>query len=157
MPELFGTDFITWTRTQATILRGLDPVPAGLDIENLATEIEGVGQQAVRTLSLNLYQLLKNLILIYSTPPGDCRAKIVEQAIEAHVQAVASVEPGIKQHLNFARTYRLARRSAADILFALKLPAAEIAPTCPFCVDELLDEGCDVVKLAKRFARSNDD
>lgn len=58
---LYDTDFVTWTNQQAAVLRSM-PVNAGLDIENLVDEVEGLGRSAIADLSTAIRQVLTGLI-----------------------------------------------------------------------------------------------
>ncbi|MBA9034312.1 DUF29 family protein [Rhizobium leguminosarum] len=50
----YESDFVSWTRDQAALLRTLDPPPPGLDVENLAEEIESLGRGEICSLSQRL-------------------------------------------------------------------------------------------------------
>ncbi|WP_234885275.1 DUF29 family protein [Rhizobium rhizogenes] len=149
----YDSDFVTWTRDQATLLRALDPVPTGLDIENLAEEIESLGRREISTISQHLYHLLNNLLLLAVRAPD--RSSYLSAAYSAQTEAVFASSPGSTLHVDLDRTYRLARRGAVDLLIELKLDAPDFPVSCPLTVEQLVDEDFDFTGAIKLLEGGN--
>jgi hypothetical protein len=136
----YETDFVSWTRDQAALLRNLDPPPPGLDVENLAEEIESLGRMEISSLSQRLYQLMHNLLMLAAGAPD--RERLKRDANSAHTDALLS-SPSLARHLDLARTYKLARRGAVDMLIELNIQVPDFPVSCPLTVAQLLDEDFD--------------
>ncbi|NKM65345.1 DUF29 family protein [Rhizobium leguminosarum bv. viciae] len=149
----YETDFVQWTRDQAALLRALDPSPTGLDAENLAEEIEALGRIEISNMSRHLYQLLNNLLLLAAGAPD--RDRRIRDANSAHTDALLSSSPSLERHLDLARTYKLARRGAVDMLAELHVQVPDFPADCPLTVEQLLDENFDVPSAIKLLERGN--
>ncbi|MGO7323745.1 DUF29 domain-containing protein [Rhizobium ruizarguesonis] len=149
----YETDFVSWTRDQAALLRALDPPPPGLDVENLAEEIESLGRMEISSLSQRLYQLMHNLLMLAAGAPD--RDGWIRDANSAHTDALLSSCPSLERHLDLARTYNLARRGAVDMLVELNIQAPDFPVNCPLTVDQLLDKDFDFPGAIKLLERDN--
>ncbi|UFW65818.1 DUF29 domain-containing protein [Rhizobium laguerreae] len=149
----YDSDFVQWTRDQAAILRALDPPPLGLDVDNLAEEIEALGRLEISSMSQHLYQLMHNLLMLASGAPD--RNRWIRKAHAAQTDVVLALSPGLSQHLDLARTYRLARRGAVDMLAELHVQVPDFPAACPLTVEQLLDEDFDFPGAIKLLERGN--
>jgi hypothetical protein len=115
---LHRTDFFAWTREQAARLRALPPEARGngVDIENVAEEIEGLGgsqRSAVRSQMRNIaYHLLKLEFLPGRMPHGHWRREI--RGFRGDLDQELRDSPSLRQHLD--EMYLAAWRRAADDL-----------------------------------------
>jgi hypothetical protein len=134
----YDTDYYAWTQAQAEALRQKDF--AALDLANLAEEIESLGNEqrhAVRShLRVLLWHLLKwayqpdHRTTSWLTSIGVARAEIADR-----LEDYPSLRPHVPALL--ASAYPRARRLASA---ETGLPLATFPETCPWTVDQVLDE-----------------
>ncbi|HEX4766956.1 MAG TPA: DUF29 domain-containing protein [Lichenihabitans sp.] len=92
--QLYKDDFVAWTRDQAEAIRALSPddLPAaaarGLDLDNLAEEIESLGDSRYDALSSQMRRIIHHLLKLEfspAEPPRNAwRRSIREARIAAH-------------------------------------------------------------------------
>lgn len=132
--SLYDTDFISWTRQQATILRSM-PSTTGLDIDHLVDEIEGLGRSAIADFSTVIRQLLSSLICRSIDPASISVGDILTSQSDAIIQAGA----GVWRHVDLGMVWRLARR-AMDV---------DLPDRCPLSIDQLIAEDFDAEKVVR--------
>jgi Domain of unknown function DUF29 len=136
---LYDRDFFAWSREQAELLRAGKLVEA--DIEHIAEEIDSMGRTEKRDLISRLNVLLLHL-LKWRHQPGkrgpSWEASILNQRdqIADHLDDNPSLKPLLPQAL--ASAYRRARR---DAIAETGLAGSTFRDTCPWTVEEVLDEG----------------
>jgi Domain of unknown function DUF29 len=136
--KLYDTDFVRWTEEQAATLRArrFD----GLDLENLAEEIESLGKRDRRRLKSRLTVLLMHLLKWGFQPEqrsGSWDSTIRTQ--RADIRQLLDDSPTLRREIPavIAERYDMARRNAAA---ETGLPMATFPTDCPFAVDEILAE-----------------
>jgi len=139
----YDTDFYLWTQTQASTLRDEElKWLAGLylDLEHLAEEIESLGIADEHAVTRQLQRLLLHLLKwryqpTHRTP--SCRRSIrqARDAITDRIERSPHLRDYPAQRMPLA--YRRARRDAAD---ETGLPLATFPETCPWALDQVLDE-----------------
>jgi hypothetical protein len=136
--KLYDADFVRWTEEQAATLRARRF--AGLDLENLAEEIESLGKRDRRRLRSRLTVLLMHLLKWAYQPEqrsGSGDSTIRTQRSE--VRQLLEDSPTLRREIPaiIAERYELARRNAAA---ETDLPSAQFPTGCPFAVAEILAE-----------------
>jgi len=134
----YEADFYRWTQEQAEALRARR-LP-DLDWENLAEEIETLGRSDRLEIKSRLRVLLLHLLKWRFQPQGrksGWRSAIIEQRAQLgdRLGDSPSLRPYAAKALDDA--YRLARLKAAD---ETGLPLGRFPETCPFTIEEALDE-----------------
>jgi hypothetical protein len=135
---LYDRDFYAWSREQAELLRTGELDKA--DIEHIAEEIDSMGRTEKRDLISRLGVLLLHL-LKWRYQPGkrgpSWEASILNQrdAIADYLDDNPSLKPLLPHAL--ASAYRAARR---DAVAETGLAASTFPETCPWTVEEVLDE-----------------
>jgi Domain of unknown function DUF29 len=134
----YETDFYQWTQTQAAALRAKDW--GALDVDNLAEEIESLGNEqrhAVRShLRVLLWHGLKwayqpdHRSTSWRTSILNARAEIADR-----LEDYPSLRPRVPALL--ASAYPRARRLAAA---ETGLPLATFPEVCPWPLEQVLDE-----------------
>ncbi|MGO6883052.1 DUF29 domain-containing protein [Rhizobium ruizarguesonis] len=152
----YDSDFVQWARDQAALLRGLDPSPTGLDLDNLAEEIEALGRMEISAVSRHLYGLLKSLLLLSATADTPDRRRWTREASESQIEVIIAMSPGLSQHLDLMRTYKLARRGAIDMLVELNVQVPDFPTECPLAFDQLIDENFDVAAAIKMLEHKDE-
>lgn len=133
----YEVDYARWCAEQGALLRDGDV--HGLDRENLAEEIEGLGRSDKREIEGRLNVLLVDLLLWKFLPgqrSGKRRAQITEQ--RWRIARVIKDSPSLGGHPAkvLKAEYALARKSA----FVESAAVEETFPDqCPFPTSQILD------------------
>ncbi|MGA7239219.1 MAG: DUF29 domain-containing protein [Bryobacteraceae bacterium] len=134
---LYGTDFAEWSAQTAELLRQrrFDEI----DIENVAEEIQSLGDSQFQGARSQLGRMLWDLINRKLKPErdgGTWRASIVNAQQEI-LDAIDS-SPSLRRRLTdrFDQTYRQAIKGAR---YETGLDAVEIPAECPFVLEQLLE------------------
>ena len=134
---LYGMDFAAWIEQQAELLRAGDV--AALDLENLAEEIEGLGNNERRELASRIEVLLMHLLkwkIQVDHRSRSWRSTILEQ--RSRIELVIEDSPSLRRQVPsaIAKRYALARRRAIDDTGLLR----DCFPDeCPFTAGQVLD------------------
>jgi hypothetical protein len=134
----YDTDFYAWTQQQAAALRAKDW--AALDLDHVVAVLERVGMDEKHAITRQLQRLLHHLLKWQYQPTHRTRSWRVSIAqardrIGDVLAASHSLQSYPAQRLALA--YRRARRDAITIT---GLPPATFPETCPWPVDQVLDE-----------------
>lgn len=133
----YADDFYTWTQEQGARLRAGDL--DGLDLENLAEEIESLGKSQFASLVSALRIVLLHMLKFDHQPERRTRSWALSIATHRD-QAVEELEesPGLKSRLDEAMTkaYRRARLEASG---ETGLPLKQFPETCPYSLDEIMN------------------
>jgi len=137
--ELYDHDFVEWTRCNAALLR------AGrveeIDLEHLAEEIEDRGAGQERDLRSRLRVLLTHLLKLQVEPGSRATQvwKTTARVQRDEIRQLLERAPSLKRRIakDVTGVYRLAVSGAAA---GTELPEAQFPETCPFSVDQVLDD-----------------
>jgi hypothetical protein len=138
--SLYDSDFFTWTQEQAALLR--DGKLDALDLANLAEEIESLGKSDRRALGSHVRGLVMHLLKWHAQPSGRQTGQSWRTSINNHrreIQAIVDDSPSLRRQIVvlLAREYPRSRRDASD---ETGLPLAAFPETCPWTVEQILDE-----------------
>ncbi|MGO7821224.1 DUF29 domain-containing protein [Rhizobium ruizarguesonis] len=142
MGTSYEDDFYKWSLEQAALLRAL-PAGSGLDIENLAEEIEAAGRREIKEVSQALLRILSHLIRVAIAPENDAAlyydADMTEQL---HVfRYFIDIVAVSRQYIDLPQIWRLAVRNAKTTLVELRIAVPELPESCPVSLDQLLGSG----------------
>ena len=134
----YDTDFYAWALDQAARIRAL-AVP-GLDVENVAEEIESLGRSQKSELSNRCRVLLIHLLKWVYQPDRrgvSWNATISEQRDQ--IQTLLSGSPSLRPIVSptVADAYRRAIKQAA---IETSIPAATFPASCPWTPEQIIDE-----------------
>jgi uncharacterized protein DUF29 len=138
MSSLYETDFYGWTQEQAKALRAKDL--AALDLENLAEEIEDLGNNVEHAIESHLERLLLHLLKWRYDPAEEPRRgwQLTIRHARREIAKYLRRNPGL-QHLPehyLDEAYRYVREDASiDTGFSL----AMFPETCPWTIAQILD------------------
>jgi len=137
--SLYETDFYGWIQRQAAMLRGRDF--ADVDLDNLIEEVESMGASERRELENRLEVLLAHLLKWQFQPARrsvSWQLAITEQRrrIARHLRKNPSLKGVLPE--TYLETYDYAVLAAAK---ETCLSADTFPPSCPWTVDEAVDEG----------------
>lgn len=125
MPDdarLYDTDFYAWTVDQATRLRACPPHlrPNGLDVENLAEEVESLGRSDRRAVESFLRLIALHLLKIEFHPAISYRSHWATEvdAFRGQLEMLLRDSPSLRGRRGelYARAWRLAVQDARRLL-----------------------------------------
>jgi len=135
---LYDSDFYSWTRRTAALLRAhrFDEI----DVEHAAEEIEDMGKRDLKELNSRVQVLLLHLLKWQNQPDGrspSWQATIVTQRIE--IEALLRQSPSLRPKL----TSELVQNYANAVKRAVPetgLRKEDFPVGCPFTIEQILDE-----------------
>ena len=137
-------DFAGWAFDQAARLRALPHLNnAGLDVENLAEEIEDLGRSEINKIHGHIQQALVHLIKIVADPNSEARRHWQQEVGGFVVPVRRSWSPGYRQRIDMEEIWADAREEAGNALAAYDVPLPALPDTCPFPVDLFVETGFD--------------
>jgi hypothetical protein len=136
MANLYDRDFVLWTEEMAKLLR--ERRFSGLDIENLAEEVEDMGKRDRREVESRLEVLLMHLIKWQIQPDhrgGSWQSTINVQ--RGRLLRVLRDSPSLRRALEneLPNAYESGKQSA----FLETRSRPTLPATCPFTIEQILD------------------
>ena len=150
MPDtrLYDTDFYAWTQEQAAALRRMADarVNTELDLENLAEEVESLGNSGVNALTSDLSRVIEHLLKLEHSPAIDPRKKWRGSVVEHRGRAQETIEEsGSLRRMAPDLVGKAWRRALRNVREALEsydgLPPDTLPMDCPYTLDQILDDG----------------
>lgn len=144
--ELHERDFYAWTRQQARELRRLRRLRANtpLDLAHLAEEIEDLGNEVRHAVESQLERLVEHLSKLEHSALGAPRRGWAVSVSNARHEIERRLTPTLRRAIErrLPTLYAHARRTARLALLDHPEPeaAAALPETCPYTLDQLLDE-----------------
>ena len=139
----YDDDFYAWSRYQAEVLRGMEAPGSGLDIENLAEEIECAGRRERNEVRDQLRGVLRSFLKLEYSSAGRERFGWMGQIAEARFELRNRISPSLSRdaELMLPELYRDARLLAKlDLKERGEPQAVERLPSkCPYTVDQICD------------------
>jgi len=140
--DRYENDFVGWTDQQAALLRGMPQLNnAGLDVENLAEEIEDLGRSDINKITSLMGQVMVHLLKIVADPTAPSRQDW-QQAVGGFVVSIRMAwSPGYRQRVDMEEIWKDAMEEAGNALetFDVTLPA--LPEACPFPLDMFTNRG----------------
>jgi hypothetical protein len=135
MADLYDVDILQWSEQQADALRRR--AFNEIDWENVAEEIESVGNEQLHAVEALLVQALRHMLKAHCWPlhrdVGTWRA----DAIDFRAQAQSRFAPSMRQRIDMPKLYRRALRATPETMDGIApLPVPAELPT----LDELLSD-----------------
>ncbi|MBI1208981.1 MAG: DUF29 family protein [Azospirillum sp.] len=143
-PTAYFDDFFRWTQEQGRLLEAAARSGAvvGLDFENLAEEVCGLGRAQKRAVQWALTRAIEYLIKLEYSPDHLPRENWEEAVIANRFIAgdALAASPGLKAEIDFERAYRDGRRMAMVGLDLEGSGSRALPAACPYTLDQILDE-----------------
>jgi hypothetical protein len=140
----YDADFYAWTQHQAMLLRNLGKVadvPADIDFDRLAEEIEDLGKAELRTVNSLIRQILVHLIKAASDPKAHAFAHWRTEATTLSIDLADAYARSMRRVIDMQSLWRKATK-AADV--TLQEHGATLSPDlpveCPYVLDDVLAE-----------------
>lgn len=138
----YDEDFYAWTQHQAGVLRALRTDDNQFDRENVAEEIESLGNSQRDAVRSQILRVIEHLLKLAHSPASDPRIGWMESVVEArdalNYQLSATLRRDIETIL--PELYRRARRRAGLGLtrYGEQGAATTLPDNCPFTLDDIL-------------------
>lgn len=141
----YDDDFYAWTQYQAEVLRTMGVTDSGLDIENLAEEIESAGRRERDEIRDEMRRVLRNFLKLEYSSPGRERYGWMGAIVESRFEMRNRISPSLSRdaELMLPELYSDAFSLAVlDLKERRELQAAARLPNeCPYtltqiCADE---------------------
>lgn len=153
--ELYRADVYAWSGRQAALLRALAEsgvaLPNDLDLENIAEEIESVGQSERTAMESLWTQALAHLIKMFAMPGDTATRHWQNEADSFLVQASAHFRRSMLKDVDLDLAWRRAVRLSGRHLGSHGAAVPTLPAECPLDVAELLDERMDAARLLARL------
>ncbi len=137
----YEADILLWSEHQAELIRRLaagERVNDQVDWENLIEEVKSVGNEQLHAVNSLLRQALLHMLKAEAWPLSSEVPHWQAEARGFRADAADRYAPSMRQRINLARIYRLARRGLPETIDdQAPLPMPEI---CPVTLDELLSD-----------------
>jgi hypothetical protein len=156
MPDsLYDTDILIWSERQADLLRRLargERLNETIDWENVIEEVESVGRSEFHACESLLRQALIHLLKLYLEPDSNnATAHWQGEVIGFLIDATARFSPSMRQKIDLPDLFE-------GVVFRLHAggrgqSGALLPETCPFLLDDLLNERPDVMALVGKLGR----
>lgn len=145
---LYETDFYAWSQQQAAVLRAMarkaPGLPNALDIENIAEEIEGVGNSQLSAMASRIRLILAHLIKCVSQPESPALRHWRTEMVVWHGDLLADITRAMQAKIDMDLEWRRALRQAKAALSEYDLELAPDLPgSCPIGLDALLRDDLD--------------
>lgn len=153
--SLYDTDIVTWAERQVAELRRVAAsAPSNaVDWENVIEEIECVGRSEWKGVESQLIQALAHVLKGFADRDSLGGAGWPAEVSIALDTARHDYRASMRRILELDAIWRLAGRRAAAMLqtYAISIPPG-IPATCPFTLDEMLDESFTYDGALRRLA-----
>ena len=151
--DVYEADIVIWSEQQADLLRRAAQGERvnDLDWPNLIEEIESVGRGQINSVESLLEQALLHLLKSAGWPDCNAVRHWHAETIGFLGNARRRFSPGMRQRIDVADIYDLALRQVRADWIDGSGPR-DLPPTCPFTLDELLDEAVTVAEWVARLA-----
>lgn len=151
----YDDDFFAWTQHQARLLRAMRrdtiDLPAGIDIDHMAEELEDLGKAELRGVTSLIRQIFVHLIKAASDR-GEARAHWRAEVTAFQADLPGYYAPSMHQLIDlnaiWEKALKLAEVALAEQTVAL---APHLPSRCPYTIEELLDEDFDFDGLLTRL------
>lgn len=147
--DLYDEDFVRWTQQQAALLRRAKDagVNLPLDWDNLAEEIDSLGQSNRRELQSQIRRTLRHLLKLEASPASEPRAGWWTTVLDARAEIGALLEdsPSLRREVEamIAKQLPVAARLAVGDLEAHGEPTEQVEARRAaggFTADEVLGD-----------------
>ena len=139
--DLYDTDVLEWSGHQAALLRRLaagERVNDQVDWENVAEEIESVGNEQLRAISSLLMQAMAHRLKTIGWPDARDAVNWQAHARRFTIDAADRFTPSMVRRLDIARIYHRAVRILPEQMDGK--PPIPLPNACPWTLEELLAE-----------------
>jgi hypothetical protein len=133
----YDEDFARWAFEQAALLR--EGASAGIDVENIAEELETLGRGEFSALRSALAVIVMHMLKWDHQPERRSRSWAISIRVQrGHAEEQISENPSLKSRLGEALTgaYKTARLTAAN---ETGLPVRTFPPDCPYGWTDVTD------------------
>lgn len=158
--DLHERDIYAWTAAQAATVRELsrrNDLPTGLDLPNIAEEIEDLGINELNAVRSHIRLILVPLMKAISAADSSAKAHWQDEAINWQSELLDRITPAMRTKLDLTAIWRAAIRQAGK---SLRAHGHELTPGlaslegCPLTLDELCSPDFDFGQLLTKLAEA---
>jgi hypothetical protein len=143
--DLHDTDFYAWTQAQARALRSREAGANSLDYDNLAEEVDDLGNSVRRACVSQIDNILTHLLKI-TLQGGDDVAHWASEIVAFRIELERDLTPTLRASLpRELDAIYLAARRRLTARWRAEGVAIDIPERSPFGWDEVLGKGADWV------------
>lgn len=144
----YDTDFFEWSQDQAQLLKSLrlagTELPAGLDIDQIAEEIEDLGKAELHAVEGHIRNILVHLLKAVSKPESSSVGHWRAESANFYAELSQKYSRSMRQRIDINKLWRLSVRVARDALKEYDDELASGLPVlCPFTIDDLVSDDFD--------------
>jgi hypothetical protein len=155
----YHEDFFAWTRHQAARLRAFKEtsreLPADLDLDHLAEEIEDLGKAELRGVTSLIRSIMIHLIKAASDPDAAAVRHWRSEVTAFHVELPDRYAASMRQHIDMQKLWDGAREIAeAQLEEHGKVLSRDVPAVCPFAISDLLGESFSFDHAMERLRSS---
>lgn len=151
----YDEDIYAWSQHQAEVLRGMvgrrRDLPNELDLDHVAEEIADLGKSELKGVVSHLRQMLVHAMKLASSPDSEAAAGWKTEIIDHQALARDRYTNAMRKDIDLGDLWRRSRREAERKLAVYGEAVAPVAASCPFTLDDLLDEDLDPDDLVGRL------
>lgn len=146
LERLYEDDFYVWTRDQARALRRLARTRPDeeLDFRHLVEEVRDLGTSERNSLRSQLARIIEHALKLERSPAPEPRRGWHDTIGDARRELEFRLTPSLRRDLaaNLPKLHAFSLRRAARALaeHGETGPAADLPETCPYTLDQLLDD-----------------
>jgi hypothetical protein len=157
----YDEDFYGWSQQQAAVLRemaGRRDLPNALDLEHVAEEIEGVGDEQRNAVQSYIRQIFVHLLKAASVRNPELQAGWYDEIANFHGDLLIRFSRSMRQEIDVPLLWRRAVKQARLSLqrhgdqLRIKPSAA-----CPFTLDDFLEEDFNSEAAVERILNLSPD
>ena len=156
MPDsLYQSDFHQWALEQSAKIRERAAEHPkcfeGIDITNVAEEIEDLGNSERKAVASNLTRAIEHMIKITMMPDSDFSRGWTSEVVAMLRNARRSYTPSMRQRLSFSEIWSDARSDALQNLQGDGINSSDVSTSCPIDLDDFLDESIVALDMVEKF------
>ncbi len=160
--SLYDDDILLWSEQQAAVIRRMGQtrpdLSLGLDIENIAEEVESVGKRELWAVEESIRSIFLHLIRLLFEPTAIAAPQWRSDVIEFHCRIKDRYAPSMRQRIDMNALWCSAHDQLT--LGYGKTPAAEVLASlpreCSFTIDEMIADRVDSSVLIDRLSGWNE-
>ncbi len=147
-PPDYDRDFFAWTQHQAKLLQALRrwpaEIPAELDLDRVAAEIEALGSAELNQLKGLLRQIMVHLIKAASDPEAQAVGHWRTEATTFQVDMLDRYTPSMRQHIEVQKLWAGALKVAkASLLEHRSSLGSHVPADCPYTLQDFVSPSFD--------------
>jgi hypothetical protein len=148
-------DPYAWLLAQAALLEKGGVAPKGLDLKELKRFLQEAAEDMLAGVRSQLVNLMAHAAKVARTSNRQILGHWRSECIEFHDRLIDAYRPSMRQNIDMDELWRRAKRKVAASFADHGEAKPRLPETCPFALDELVDNELDVERLVAQLATPN--